>query len=347
MQRDRVLYFYPEKSPFIQKDILFLTKNFSLQDYPFNLKKKWMLPWVLIRQFFILFFNIKKSTHVICRFGGYHAILPVLFSKIFNKNDLIILGGVECHCLPEIKYGFCTNKILKKIMYLTQKYTKKILIVHQSLYECSYQYFDTAGKQGLKNLYGTDRQKVFELKNGYDNSIFYNRKLSRKNMSFITAPGRIDAQTFQLKGVDLIMELCRRIKEIKVTVVGDLHMQILDIPDNIQFVKKLKPESLAELYNRHEYYFQLSMAEGFPNSLCEAMLCGCIPIGSDVFGIPEIIGDTGFLLRKKNIDELIQIIQNLKNFDKKKLSLSAENRILRSFDLKKRNDNLFRLISSN
>jgi glycosyltransferase involved in cell wall biosynthesis len=67
---------------------------------------------------------------------------------------------------------------------------------------------------------------------------------------------------------------------------------------------KIEYHKLVELYNRHEFYLQLSVAEGFPNTLCEAMLCGCIPIGSNVFSIPKIIGDTGFVLKHRNMDEL-------------------------------------------
>jgi glycosyltransferase involved in cell wall biosynthesis len=64
---------------------------------------------------------------------------------------------------------------------------------------------------------------------------------------------------------------------------------------------------------QHEYYFQLSIMEGFPNALAEAMLCGCIPIGSNVSGIPFIIGDTGYILNKRDINELNLLVENVLN----------------------------------
>jgi glycosyltransferase involved in cell wall biosynthesis len=66
----------------------------------------------------------------------------------------------------------------------------------------------------------------------------------------------------------------------------------------------VKNESLAELFNTQEYYMQLSMAEGFPNALCEAMLCGCTPIVSAVFSMPEIVGDVGYILTHRDTLQL-------------------------------------------
>ena len=48
-----------------------------------------------------------------------------------------------------------------------------------------------------------------------------------------------------------------------------------------------------------EYYLQLSMAE-VSNSLCEAMICECIPIGDKRFSIPEIIGKHGLYIDRRD-----------------------------------------------
>ena len=49
-----------------------------------------------------------------------------------------------------------------------------------------------------------------------------------------------------------------------------------------------------------------SYSESFPNTLLEAMACGCAPIGSNVGGIPELIEDgvNGLVFESKSVDAL-------------------------------------------
>ena len=76
------------------------------------------------------------------------------------------------------------------------------------------------------------------------------------------------------------------------------------------------------------------------------MLCGCIPIVSNVFSMPEIIGDSGYVLKERNHDQLKSLILNaLKDPSSNKSDL-ARNRIKENYTLTKRKDALIKLIRS-
>jgi glycosyltransferase involved in cell wall biosynthesis len=81
------------------------------------------------------------------------------------------------------------------------------------------------------------------------------------------------------------------------------------------------------------------MFEGMPSTICEAMLCECIPIGSNVNGIPNIIGDTGIVINNKDISETVNAIKlasKSQAFSGKK----SRERIIKNFSLQSRKTKL-------
>ncbi len=73
---------------------------------------------------------------------------------------------------------------------------------------------------------------------------------------------------------------------------------------NIEIIDKLKQNDLINYYKEASVYIQLSMREGLPNSVCEAMLCGTIPVGTNAGGIPIAIGDCGYVSDKRDANEI-------------------------------------------
>ena len=86
---------------------------------------------------------------------------------------------------------------------------------------------------------------------------------------------------------------------------------------------------------------QLSLSEGFPNALSEAMLCECVPLVSNVGGMPDIIHDCGYLLKHKDQDELFKLIGSaLKNDDLNGLGKKARKRIVDNYTFENRKNKL-------
>nr|MBA3901525.1 glycosyltransferase family 4 protein [Bacteroidota bacterium] len=148
------------------------------------------------------------------------------------------------------------------------------------------------------------------------------------------------------KGIDMVFDVAPLFPDASFTVIGDTSQMPKKIPSNIKIVPFVDNEKLKDYLSQHQFYLQLSLAEGFPNALCEAMLCECIPIGSNVFGIPFIIGETGFVLKKRNVTDLKTLMDIALNSQKEFLSSAARKRIELNFPLERRKKEFLNIISS-
>ena len=77
--------------------------------------------------------------------------------------------------------------------------------------------------------------------------------------------------------------------------------------------------------------------EGFPNVIGEAMSCGITCVASDVGDAKVVIGDTGFIVTKNDVDALVEAWEKIIKLNKQQrieLSALARKRILENFDLK-------------
>ena len=121
-------------------------------------------------------------------------------------------------------------------------------------------------------------------------------------------------------------------------------MKYPPVPSNLRLVRSVPYEALPAYYASHEFYMQLSMWEGFPSAPCEAMLCGCVPIVSAVAALPDIVGDTGFILERKDPDALEALIRKALNANRVELGQNARLRIMTNWPKDKRKE-LLDLIS--
>jgi len=279
-------------------------------------------------------------------FGGYHTYFPSVLAKLFGKKCLIIVGGTDCVSFPSLEYGNFKGGMLAKFTKWSYKHCTMILPVHKNLMGYDYSYSDSDFKQqGIKFFIPNLKTPFEEINYGYDSEKWIAPKTRIKNSFITVAAGLQNPYRAQLKGIDLILEIASLFPEATFTIIGcpdDYKLPVKS--NNIKTYSFVTNEKLKEFYNAHEFYIQASMSEGFPNAICEAMLCGCIPIGSAVGGIQDIIGDAGFILHKRNAEQFKKIISDALNCDKQKYSEKASNRIKEKYPKDLRKEKLLALL---
>ena len=88
----------------------------------------------------------------------------------------------------------------------------------------------------------------------------------------------------------------------------------LNISDMVEFHGAMPHDQISNFLDSIDIYIQPSKQEGLPRSVIEAMSRGCLCMGSNIAGIPELI-DSKYLFKAGDYHEIARIIENISNED--------------------------------
>lgn len=346
MKRKKLIYTHVGLSSFVRKDIEILQDSFDVKIYYFSLKSKRLMPWEFFKQFIFLCFNLPLNNATVTQFAGYQSYLPTLLSRLMGKKAILVLGGTDTVSFPSIQYGCFYNKKLSKFTRKSLIKATLLLPVSETLIQYNYSYTDSDFKQ-QGYLFHEPRatSDAITIYNGYS-ADKWPFDIDKEPKSFVTVGADLGTRFGKiLKGIDLILNVATDFPDCKFYVVGGDKLKD-ELPPNVIPVGNMPHEELPGFLGSKQYYLQLSMSEGFPNALSEAMLCGCVPIVSRVGAMPFIVDDIGYILDQKNLNLLKKIIHQAINEYTIGLAQKARKRIEENFRLSKRKEDLTNVIQS-
>jgi len=262
---------------------------------------------------------------------------------------VIITGGTDAVSIPEIKYGIFYKK---NMQYFFSKNSYKladlILPVNKSLINSVNYYANKNGINiGITYFVKNVKAKIVELPTGYDSNKWILKNGIKKEQTVVTVAGINNLRTYKLKGIDLFIETARLLKDTKFIIIGvsaDINKMIQkDKPNNVIVHEYINNKLLVDYIAKSKVYCQFSLSEGLPNALCEAMLCECIPVGSNVNGIPDGIGNSGYILKERDASKAASLIEKALNEDNS-LGKQARQHIINNFSHERREQSLYKLL---
>ncbi len=307
---------------FIKKDIPILEKYGKVTDVFYKRTKgfSFVIDW--LKSFFLFLNLFRKATHVFVWFADYHAFLPVFLGKFFGVKSNVIIAGYDAAHIPEINYGAYTNPLRAFCTKYAVRNADHVLPVASNL-----------GVK-LEKLAGPLKDNLIEIPFGFDSKNWFCD--TAKENTVITTSIFETERRIKIKGLDFFIEVAKAMPAYQFIIIGSTPKgeKLIERPKNLRLHGRMSSNELRTILSKSKIYAQFSISEGLPNAVIEAMLCECIPIGTDVGGIPDIIGDKGFVLEKRTIENAKKAIENA--FISDGLGKAARQRVLKKYPANKR-----------
>lgn len=349
----KLLFVYIHPSSFVREDIRLLSEAYEVVSFEFGGAKKpglFAFAGLFCKQLFWLLRELPGAVAVYGWFVDYHMALPVAAARCFRKPVLAVVGGFDAVSMPSLGHGAALTGWRRRLARMAFRRADVLLPVSASLVRSKNRFSEwpEAREYGFRMLAPDTPAAIRVVPTGYDPEAWPAGPADRAPV--VGTVGFVDeGRTFRLKGIDLFIDAARLMPDVRFRVVGVRNREAIaaryDPPPNVEMIPPVPRERLPAQYHEMSVYVQLSRAEGFPNVLCEAMLCGCVPVGSRVFGIPEGIGEAGFLVDEPDVSVVREAIRAALRAADPTLRAAARARIERLFHRERRREKLLTILA--
>jgi len=278
--------------------------------------------------------EILKNDLVFFWFASIRFFLPLIVTKILKKKIIILTGGYDVVSLKDLNYGSMSSRWKSIVVKFMLKLSDKVLSVSLS------------NTNELITNCNINPSKIEMIYHGFEEVGQVN--FSKKTDIIITV-AFINKSSFYRKGIDRFLKLAENLPYIKFHLIGKMDFYPINdsTPENLVihgFLEKGKLESILE---SAKIYIQFSRHEGFGCSVAEAMQFGCIPVVSNSFSLPEVVGDCGLIITDfSNYHEIAAQIRKLLENYKLDMSIKCIERINNKFNYRQRKTKLINIIEN-
>ena len=274
--------------------------------------------------------EIENTDYVIARLPSMIGGLSIDIARKLNKPYFIELVGCPWDALwnHSIKgklfapiMTLNTKRLVKNapfVLYVTESFLQKRYPTKGKSIGCS----DVILKETNDNTF--EKRKKYILENQYD---------KKKIIATVAAIDvKYKGQKYVIKAINKLRK--HGLDNYEYWIIGGGDKSYLEkfvkkykLEDNVKFLGSLPHDEIFNKLKKVDIYIQPSKTEGLPRALLEAMSMGCLCIGTNVGGIPELL-DKNYIVRSSNVNDIVEKIkaitieQQLKqskvNFEKSK-----------------------------
>jgi glycosyltransferase involved in cell wall biosynthesis len=215
----------------------------------------------------------------------------ILLARLLGRRTAVAAGGYELTALPELGYGGLIRRADRAKVQLALKLADAVLPSSDLLAD------------EVRMLCTPKWMRV--IYPGVDCARFAPDG-ARERM--VVTVGTASEATWRLKGLDVFARCSRLVPDARFVIVGPCpdsaigrRLRELGGPNLELTERRLSLDEVARVFQRARVAVQLSARESFGLALAEAMAAGCIPVATRTGFLPDVVGDTGFLVETGDV----------------------------------------------
>lgn len=325
MARPRLLFVHTTGASFIKLDRDLLAERHDVVDW--RPARKLGNPFRLLRE-------LRRADAVVSWWATWESLLPLVFARLMRRPSLLIVGGFDVANVPEIGYGYQQGGIRKRLAHFV--IARATCVMTNSHYS----------REEIERNMGISPERVEVVHHGVPD-LFAEAAPPQKERLAVTV-GVVARSNLRRKGHLPFVQAARELPDVRFVLAGkwadDAAQELrAEAGENVELTGFLSDEDLHDLLLRARVYVQPSAHEGFGISVAEAMLARCVPVVTPAGALPEVVGDTGVVVRSAESGDVAEGIRQALELPAD-TGERARGRVLTEFPLDVRRAGLNRLV---
>jgi glycosyltransferase involved in cell wall biosynthesis len=248
--------------------------------------------------------RIDKYDFVYFWFSSFNFTPLFLMAKILRLKTVIVAGGYDVACVPEIGYGGGTKSLPQKILR-NFFFRSACGIINVSL----------SNHHDLIQMSPQSKAKAEIIPFGFSNPDYEIIPFERRPKKIVTIGG-VNKVTFKRKGLHSFALLSKTFPDWDFVIVGKFDDETKSRLEqmggsNLRFTGFLSDESFHQEVSSSKFNLQLSYHEAFGISVVDAALLGVYPVVFDSYSLPEVVGPGGTVVPFGDLEAVEKEIRRL------------------------------------
>lgn len=251
--------------------------------------------------------------------------LVALLTKLLGRKLIIATGGVDSTYVPDIDWGDMASPVRRRLFAWVMRVADSVLA------------FSNSSKNEILHFGNPKRARTAYP--AIDSTLFVPPSGPRPARALTVCYSISRGESVQ-KGIRDFVDAARLVPGVEFVVHGKLQDDVRDdlilwAAPNVRFTDRmLDRNDYVTLLQSASIYVQASAHEGFGVALAEAMACGCVPVVTDRYALPETVGGAGFVIPFHNPPALAQAVNEALAHPEK--GIAARKRVVENFSIAQR-----------